>query len=846
MNAPAGVNTGGLTNTLATYQGLLTVTTGGTYFFGQANDDFYQLVIDGQTVQSTGISGQAGLQAVNLTAGTHQITQRVFNAGGGGGAFILYSGPDTASNTLSGTPPVSSLQAIALSNLAYSTSYTAANGYQNAAILNNPIVIAASGASTIDGLGTDFNYAVPSLSLGNNSILTVANGTGLAAGSAGNGAFIVTGTTTITAAGATVSPTTGTFVLAGGVTDSGFGLTKTGVGNVILGASAGTFTGPLNINAGFVQLQDGAGLTTGTTTIGVATTTPVTLDLNGQTVSTTGNIILNGGAGPAAKSSNAPAGLYNSSATTASLPVGGTLSIGAATATVNASIGGFGNISVLGTIQDSVAGSPLNKVGPNTLILSNTNTFTGVLNITSGMVQLTGPNGFTSSVTNAVVGSVGTSVDLNGQTVTTAKPLTLNGAGLVNVQGGANLLGALTNTSASPATYPGNITLAATTQIGGPSLQPGVNGGITLSGTFAGAFQITKVGGNNLTLTNATSAVTTIDVQAGSVTLSGAAKETFTAAPIIRQGATVTLDNSVTAVNSRWVTPAGTFLTGTLVINGNLLANGNTAVTENVTGGASNINIGQANGIGGATITLNSAGTGGITTGTQSTSTSIFNRGAASTALFRGDSLGTLTAGSANSANIIGNATSLGLSGNNLQAVGQAGVWNAPNALIYQWALADISASGSGTGFAGYNGYNGVVGTGGIGGNTGALQSNIYGVSSIANNANNALAAAPALTALNVNTTNANATVTVGSTASLSVGQLITGTGIPANAVITAIASGTTFTISANATAESRQPRRPLFTRTRRPLSQPSLPQRPRRSPFQVPRICMPAKSSWA
>ena len=49
-------------------------------------------------------------------------------------------------------------------------------------------------------------------------------------------------------------------------------------------------------------------------------------------------------------------------------------------------------------------------------------------------------------------------------------------------------------------------------------------------------------------------------------------------------------------------------------------------------------------------------------------------------------------------------------------------------------------------------------------------------------------------------TTNANATVTVASTAGLYVGQPVSGQGIPRGAVIASIPSATTFTLSANAT----------------------------------------------
>ncbi|WP_395736536.1 autotransporter-associated beta strand repeat-containing protein [Prosthecobacter sp.] len=799
---PLGVSAASSANTLILYQGLLKVTTGGTYYFGGGSDDQLQIVVDGELLQTDVGSGHAinqlGLQGINLAAGQHMVTVRVLNAGSGGALQVLYGGPDTAGNSMAGLAAVNNLQVLPLSALSYAANYSAANGYQNAAILNNDIAVSAAASVTIDGLGTDLNYAVSSLTLGSGATLNVANGTGTAVGSLGNGAFIVTGTTSL-GTGGILNPTTGTLVLAGGVSDGGNGLTKTGQGNVIFGASAGTFTGALNINGGFIQLAAANALTTGTTTIGVAVTTPATLDLNGQAVSTTGNIILNGGAGPAAKSSSVPAGLYNSTFTTASLPAGGTLSIGAAISTVNASIGGPGSINLLGTVQDSVAGSALDKVGAGTLILSNTNTFTGQFNIKAGMVQLTGATGFTSSVTNGVVESAGTTVDLNGQAVTTLKTLTLNGVGLTGL-GIANQLGALINSSATNASYAGNITLAAASSIGSPSQFAGTNGSITLGGSITGAFSIVKVGANNLTLTASGGTETLLDVQAGSVTLSGSGSMTSQSqANLVRQGATLTLDNSTTPISQR-LGNRGMFLSGNFVVNGNT----GTAVAESITQGANNFNIGGtfANGYGGATITLNAAGTPGVNISVASTATSIFTRVAGNTALIRGDNLG--NAQGSGVASIFGNATSLGLATTNLQNIGQAGAWNAPNASIYPWAVADQSASGIGTGFASYSTFGGTANFG---------TANTGGIAPLSLDTNNYLTSVPTLSTItgttvqpNANVTSGNNIITVASTAGLQVGQLVVGSGVAANAVITSITNATTFTVSANSTATSNTP----------------------------------------
>jgi hypothetical protein len=56
---------------------------------------------------------------------------------------------------------------------------------------------------------------------------------------------------------------------------------------------------------------------------------------------------------------------------------------------------------------------------------------------------------------------------------------------------------------------------------------------------------------------------------------------------------------------------------------------------------------------------------------------------------------------------------------------------------------------------------------------------------------------------LSCTTSNASNSITTASTSGLSVGSLISGAGIPANSVITAISNATTFTINNNATASA-------------------------------------------
>jgi len=770
-NAPATVNSGGLATTLAVYQTLLNVTSGGTYAFGGGTDDEMQIVVDGSVIVNDITAGGHALNQnaaayINLAPGLHTVTVRAFNNGGGGSVNLFYSGPDTASNGITGTQPVNNFQALPLSKTFYSTSApTTANNYLNSAVVGNAISLAASATATVDGLGTDFNYAISGLTFGAGSTLNVANGNGTT--QLGNGIFSVVGAADATAGTATVNATTGTLNLAGGVTDGGQGLTKTGAGTLVLGSSS-SFTGTLNINGGFVQLASPSALTSGTTNIGIGTT-PATLDLNGQAVTSTGTIVLNGGAGPAAKSSATGAGLYNSSAATASF--GGNLAIGAAIASVNPSIGGFGDIVLNGTVSDNVSGTGWNKVGPDVLTLNNSgNSFTGAVTVVAGELKIGDPGALGTNTSTGVTVNSGATMDLNGMNVSIAKPLTINGAGITAL-GMNNTLGALINSGATDASYAGNVTLAGNSNVGGPGLVAGANGNITLSGSVTGAFTVTKIGANTLTLNGgsaATNLFNAVTINDGTVVMSGTFQQgTSTTSNIVFPGANLVLDNTATPENSR-LGPRGLFLNGNLTILGNSLS----AVLEAVTNAGSNINLGT-NGFGQSTITLDASQGQTVTLQVNSTSATIFNRSASGTsALIRGTGLGTAGSGVAM---LIGGATSNGQSATNSQSFGQTGAAGTTNRLIYPWAVVDTSTTGVGVSFAVY-GPNGVQ----------AMQGSDY------------ITGAPILTQI-TGISNTNTTLSLSNTSGLSVGELVVGANIPANTTITAV-NANSVTLSAAAT----------------------------------------------
>ena len=99
----------------------------------------------------------------------------------------------------------------------------------------------------------------------------------------------------------------------------------------------------------------------------------------------------------------------------------------------------------------------LTKTTTGTVTLSGANTYAGATTISAGTLVL----GSTAALGTAAAGTsvaAGATLDLNGFTLGTAEALTLNGTG---VGGG----GALTNSSATAATYSGLITLGSASSI---------------------------------------------------------------------------------------------------------------------------------------------------------------------------------------------------------------------------------------------------------------------------------------------------------------------------------------------------------------------------------------------
>ncbi|MEI6070987.1 MAG: autotransporter-associated beta strand repeat-containing protein [Verrucomicrobiae bacterium] len=364
---------------------------------------------------------------------------------------------------------------------------------------------------------------------------------------------------------------------SGNLTGTGGSLTKTGIGSLAL-SGTNTFTGGTTVSAGTLQIGSATALGDSTSAVSVAS--GATLDLNGQTVTNTNALTLNG-------SGFSIAALTNSSATGAVYAGNVTM-----TGAIPTTIGGSGNITLNGILTGGYGYTP-NKVGTGTLILNGANTFAyggSGFTISAGTVQLGNATalGLNNNVVTVASGAV---LDLNGQTVANNYPLTINGTGI-------NSGGALVNSSGTAASYAGTVALGAASSIGGV-------GAITLSNTISGSYGLTKIGADTLTLSGANTYTGKTDVLNGTVSFT-TGNASATGAQSL--GANATLDLGVASTSSGILKYTGTG-GATLAKNINALGNGSDTIQNSGTGLLTLTGTLTKNG----TVLTLKGGTGGIT-----------------------------------------------------------------------------------------------------------------------------------------------------------------------------------------------------------------------------------------
>ena len=331
----------------------------------------------------------------------------------------------------------------------------------------------------------------------------------------------------------------GVLTASGMVTDfgAGFGLTKTGVGMLVL-SGANAYNGPTTVSAGVLNIQNATALGTllGGTSVSSGASLQIgsNITVGAEALTLNGTGISNDGALRSISGGTFGGLITLGSATRINTDAGVTFTINNAGTITGAgyalTFGGDGTTSVSSII--GTASGALTKDGAGTLVLSGNNTYTGATTVSVGTLKLgvagTAPNsplGTSAAGTTVAFGAV---LDLGGFTLATAEALTLNGTGILGN-------GALTNSSTTAATYSGLVTLGSASSIVGTSGDiilsnagsiTGSGYGLILGGTTVGsridssigtgAGTLTKIGSGtwSLTGTNTYSGGTTISAGA--------------------------------------------------------------------------------------------------------------------------------------------------------------------------------------------------------------------------------------------------------------------------------------------------------------------------------------------
>ena len=356
-----------------------------------------------------------------------------------------------------------------------------------------------SSTTTIAGGALDFNgfMADEPLKLvsGNTTGLLINTGTG-AGGTSGSVA--ITNPVTITAsAGAlvlsgsifnsaslTVSGN-GQTVLGTGVLSGPGTLVKTGLGDLVLSGS-NTYTGATTVGAGTVTV--GSNYAFGSSSL-TTVNAGAMIDMNGFTTSEPINLV-GGGLASEINNSAATPGILNGAVTVSGAAGPLVMATGAGGLVFDGPVNMAANLEVTGpntiTMNGPVNGvGELKKFGTGTLILAGTNSYTGGMVISQGVVRVTSATALGSvlGVTNVLSGA---SLDIQGNGG--VEPVTVTGMGV-------GQSGAILNGGGGTSSFGGPITLAGNTFLGVTG-----TGTLNLGGYISGPWGVTKVGAGTLAL----------------------------------------------------------------------------------------------------------------------------------------------------------------------------------------------------------------------------------------------------------------------------------------------------------------------------------------------------------
>lgn len=218
-----------------------------------------------------------------------------------------------------------------------------------------------------------------------------------------------------------------------------------------------------------------------------------------------------------------------------------------------------------GTVSAIIAGAvavtrvATSAAADSVVTLTRDNTYTGATTITSGILKLGAAGGGTNTPLGTTAAGTtiagGAALDLNGFTLGTAEAITsMTGLGYgpgTTVANGNSNMGALMNSSGTPVSYSGAITLAAASRI---SADAGV---MTISSAISGNSALTFAGFSNLTYSGVRSGTSTIVKEGvGTLTLSSGSSS-YSGATTISAGTVKIGAASVGGTNSPLGTTGG-------------------------------------------------------------------------------------------------------------------------------------------------------------------------------------------------------------------------------------------------------------------------------------------------
>ena len=321
------------------------------------------------------------------------------------------------------------------------------------------------------------------------------------------GLFTFTGTAVLQTT-PTITVTSSTAILSGVISEdiAGRGLTKAGTGSLRLGG-ANSYTGTTTVNAGSIEMQgiaisipgnlvigDGVGVDTvsyfsSATDEKIANTSAVTLNSSGTLaldahIETIGSLTFNGGAVTATTGTLVLGGDVTSNPSTSGALISATLGLGGVTRIFNVADGGALNDLDL---QGIVSNGSITKTGAGRLRLGGAaaNAFTGTTTVNDGTLV------FAKSVADGTIAGPLVIGDASGadvvrleadEQIANAAALTFNSAGLFDLNGFSETVGALAMTGGAITTGAGTLTLGGNVTTSAHTAAATISGALNLGG----------------------------------------------------------------------------------------------------------------------------------------------------------------------------------------------------------------------------------------------------------------------------------------------------------------------------------------------------------------------------